>query len=132
MNGNAQDDLPLLKSTRNGKESNSITCLWNQQKNGPKFMIMLIFLYFFYSLIFSLLIFSYFGTCGASRGPRVAPLSRDPCRVCGVGVETSRSRRAEVKSLWTSLRSRRRAVAFARRAKRAVSVRHRRIVKRES
>ena len=35
MNGNEQDDLPLLKSTKNGVESKSITCLWNQQKNGP-------------------------------------------------------------------------------------------------
>ncbi len=35
MNNNAQDDLPLLKSTKNGEESKSLTCLWNQQKNGP-------------------------------------------------------------------------------------------------
>ena len=31
----AQDDLPLLKSTKIGEESKSITSLWNQQKNGP-------------------------------------------------------------------------------------------------
>ena len=34
-NSSAQDDLPLLKSTKNGEESTSITCLWNQQNNGP-------------------------------------------------------------------------------------------------
>ena len=35
MNNNVQDDMPLLKSTKNGEESKSITCLLNQQKNGP-------------------------------------------------------------------------------------------------
>ena len=35
INNNAQDDLPLLKSTKHGEESKSITCLRNQQKNGP-------------------------------------------------------------------------------------------------
>ena len=67
MNGNAHADLPLLKSTRNGKESNSITYLWNQQKNGPKFMIMLIFLHFFY-------LYSHFQPFWASWGPIGGPL----------------------------------------------------------
>ena len=35
MNNNAQDDLPLLKSTKNGENYKSITCLWNQQNDGP-------------------------------------------------------------------------------------------------
>ena len=69
------------------------------------------------------------GTCGASRGPRVAPRSRDPGGVCGVRVESSWSRRACEKSRWTSLRSRRLEEAFARRARRAASVRHRRMIK---
>ena len=33
MNNNAQDELPLLKSTKNGEKEKSITWPWNQQKN---------------------------------------------------------------------------------------------------
>jgi len=49
MNGSMHDDLHLLNSIKNGKESKSITCLWNRQKNESYFMILLIFFYFLYS-----------------------------------------------------------------------------------
>ena len=32
MNTNTQDDLPLLKCTKNGEASMSITCLWDWKK----------------------------------------------------------------------------------------------------
>ena len=60
MNSNAQEEMPLLKSGKNGKESLSITCLWNQQKNGPYFKILLIFFNSFTSMV----LFSHFGPPG--------------------------------------------------------------------
>ena len=37
LNTNAQKDLPLLKCTKNGEESMSVTCLWNWQKKQTLF-----------------------------------------------------------------------------------------------
>ena len=51
MNSSMHDDLHLLNSIKNGKESKSITCLWNWPKNESYFMILLIFFYFLYLYI---------------------------------------------------------------------------------
>ncbi len=48
MNGSMHDDLHLLNSIKNGKESKSLACLWNWQKNESYFMILPVFFYFLY------------------------------------------------------------------------------------
>ena len=67
MKGSMHDDLHLLNSIKNGKESKSITCLWNRQKNESYFMILLIFFYFLYLYI-------HFQPFWASWGPLGGPL----------------------------------------------------------
>ena len=51
MKGSMHDDLHLLNSIKNGKESKSITCLWNRQK---KWILFHDFAHFF---PFSLLVY---------------------------------------------------------------------------